>query len=337
MILKKVKYKECREIWKNITEENYLISPYMNVDFIDYYLKYFKTGKQRWNKKIAIYKGMTSKGKNIIIPLLLSLEGKDAYICGDLCASGYLDFIYPKDTSDEEFDEMFEALHNSLKGVNLHLNKINQSSALYKYLDYRYKRTSENECVFIPIPISIDDYYNSLSKSVRQNYRTAKNRISRENKEFTLDFYNNKDISKSIKKEIMDIYDKREAERNGTHKNKMKSIIRNMMNPISNITFKSNRNFVSVLRIDGKASAFLAGIVTGDGKTLVLPRLSINTEYGVYCPGNLLIFETIRYLIECTEVLYFDLSRGNEKYKFAMGGKFIKIMLTTSHYRERLL
>jgi len=45
-------------------------------------------------------------------------------------------------------------------------------------------------------------------------------------------------------------------------------------------------------------------------------------KYGVYCPGGLLINETIKAIgaQNKADIISLDLSRGDEKYKYTYGG-----------------
>ena len=66
--------------------------------------------------------------------------------------------------------------------------------------------------------------------------------------------------------------------------------------------------------------ASLNGVVSNDGKAIIT-RLSVNKEYGVYCPGGLLINETIKTLCNGKNTIKsLDLSRGGEQYKYDYGG-----------------
>ena len=65
---------------------------------------------------------------------------------------------------------------------------------------------------------------------------------------------------------------------------------------------------------------------TNDGKAIVVPRHAINDDYNLYCVGALLITETIKYCINETAIRNLDLSRGDEKYKYTLGGQ--------SHYNH---
>jgi len=58
-----------------------------------------------------------------------------------------------------------------------------------------------------------------------------------------------------------------------------------------------------------------------DQTVMLIPLLTINGAFSRFSPGGILITETIKFLIENHDYKYFDLSRGDEKYKYAYGGK----------------
>lgn len=68
----------------------------------------------------------------------------------------------------------------------------------------------------------------------------------------------------------------------------------------------------------------MQGFISNHDNVAVIPRLAINSAFNVYCPGGLLITDTIKWLIENSSVRNLDLSRGNESYKYVYGG--------TEHY-----
>ena len=61
----------------------------------------------------------------------------------------------------------------------------------------------------------------------------------------------------------------------------------------------------------------------------MIPFLAINSRYSQYSPGGILITEEVKKMIMQHQMGYFDLSRGNEKYKFDYGGT-----LHTNHWYE---
>ena len=86
----------------------------------------------------------------------------------------------------------------------------------------------------------------------------------------------------------------------------------------------SKNNFISILKIDGIVAAYMHGFLSNHNDVAVIPRLAINSDFNVYCPGGLLIIHTIKWLINNTSIRNLDLSRGDEKYKYVYG--------VTEHY-----
>ena len=65
----------------------------------------------------------------------------------------------------------------------------------------------------------------------------------------------------------------------------------------------------------------MQGIITTNQIVVVIRRLAINSKYNVYCLERIPITQTIKWLIENTKIRNLELSRGDEKYKYAYGGK----------------
>lgn len=105
-------------------------------------------------------------------------------------------------------------------------------------------------------------------------------------------------------------------------------------NPITRALKEMDNAFTSVFRIDGTIAGVMQGFIGKDNRSVIIPHLAINSEYSVYSPGALLISETIRYLISDTSVRELDLSRGEEKYKYSMGGIEYSIISTNLSIEE---
>ena len=74
----------------------------------------------------------------------------------------------------------------------------------------------------------------------------------------------------------------------------------------------------------------LWGVVNYYKDRIVIPRLSISTEFRKYSPGYVMLCECMKYLSENTGIRHIDLCRGTEKYKSDLGGReyltvFVKI------------
>ena len=64
----------------------------------------------------------------------------------------------------------------------------------------------------------------------------------------------------------------------------------------------------------------MAGVFSKKGDQFVVPLLYSNNTYLRYSPGILLVNETAKALIS-KRVLILDLARGDEPYKYALGGE----------------
>jgi CelD/BcsL family acetyltransferase involved in cellulose biosynthesis len=91
------------------------------------------------------------------------------------------------------------------------------------------------------------------------------------------------------------------------------------LNPSIIALKKLSNVYHSILYIDKSIAGFCAGFVSHNGK-IILPFLAINSVFSRYSPGAILITESIKFLVENHNYKYFDLSRGEEKYKYTYGG-----------------
>ena len=310
---------EWEQLWKRM---NPIMSPYMEYGFQTTYKRLLWIGKQRFGMDYKTYVVRDDDGTIRCIMPVISKSGK-AFIAGDLCATGILDFIYDKTTSLDDMKQMLSLLKHKVRR-KLYLNKLHCDSVLYKALDQDPEciHVRNQCCACISIQNSFEEYFNSLSKSVRQNIRTAHNRLTREQKRYTVTVnMENSANDDQLIASINELHHKRAAEKNKKGDYWIFDFIENKFNPLSRHLKQSEYACNSTLFIDGKLAAFMQGVKSNDNKTIIIPRLSINSEYGVYCPGSLLISETIKYLIQNTSICRLDLSRGDEKYKYALGAQ----------------
>lgn len=335
----KSNFKSCEDTWNNLFKNNSALTIYSSYNFLVYYRKSFYISKNRVGFKDYIYE-IKHLGETVaIIPLM----GKNGYyyIYGDLCATGYLDFIYAETISVELFEEIFQLLFTKLGNCVLYLNKIREDSVLYKYLSQHHASEKNTVCVSVNCDMPYDEYIASLSKSTRQNIRTSYNRLLKSGKKDELQIYCNQKITHDLANEVMDLYNLRMQQinsRNGSNSQLTTLIgfVRKHLNPITTSLTSINNNFLSVLRIDGVLAAMLWGYIDCEGKCLIVPRLSVNLQYAEYSPGMLIVVQTIQYLYESTLIRDVDLSRGNEPYKYSLGGKnhFTYDFLFTIHEGE---
>ena len=78
-------------------------------------------------------------------------------------------------------------------------------------------------------------------------------------------------------------------------------------------------HYTFCLFLNHKPAAFMTGFETNYNE-IVFPYVAIDSTFGSYAPGKLMIAESIKWLQEHTQIRGLDLSRGDERYKREMGG-----------------
>lgn len=253
----------------------------------------------------------------IIAPLFKNKH--ELFVVGGSVGWDYTDLFYLRDSSYEKKLDCMNYLLNYLKKKGFRVLRwdfLPSDSLSFKLLEeFKNKPIAEIKNV----GIKFDDYNSylcALSKSVRQNLRTAENRIIRENKTYELLNNINQPLPKKIVKECIDLYCTRQ-------KNKYKKNLLSLL-MIKTINFQTQmmvkqKGIFFVLQIDGKVASFMFGYHCEN--SLEIPKLAIDDTFKFYSPGMVLVNKTIEYLANETQIRYLDLCRGTESYKFKMGGQ----------------
>lgn len=306
-----LKWKHVKKEYESAYRSRTDFSPFLSPQFIQNTKKHKLFFSRSRFKKFIVAKGIFKNG-TIYAPILL---GDEISIIGDYTSASYTDLIVSQRISNIQVKIFVTKLCELLK-KDFVFEKILPFCGAYNLLGL----TPKTDCVRIHIEGSFEDYFNSLKKNVRQNYRTAYNRLNRENKDICTHFCFNKKLTKSLKRKFLKLYSDRSKEWDSTNKSIFHTIHRRYFDLMNNCLGKIDNNFYSFITIDNKICGFMMGVLTEDKKICIVPRLAINSQYGVYCPGLLLIVETIKELIKIN-CKYLDLSRGTEKYKFTVGGE----------------
>lgn len=201
-------------------------------------------------------------------------------------------------------------------GMNLRFIKIDERSPISEFKTVNSKTTNNVEIHF---KVDFDIYFKSLSSSVRQNIRTAYNRLNKDGLTYSLEVFQPKDgCNRFPTKEIIDLYCRRHSERYGVETSFLKKWFLRNQSFATRLYKYADNALTTLLRIDGKPAAFLSGLYSKD--RLIVPRLSIDSMFNRYSPGMILVCEAIKYMIGNTSIKILDLSQGEEEYKYKLGG-----------------
>ena len=248
---------------------------------------------------------------------------KGVYLIGYGGWSDYLNFIYD-DASGEDIEFIINDINNHYGCHSFFFEDMPEKSLLYLTIKEKYSIVKDINtiCIGLTVPETLGAYLDLLSKNTKQNLRTSANRLANAGLSIRLDFDDN-EIEKKQCEELR-------SER--LHSiNKRLSLIKRLKIRVavflrfafrSDIPFYMDANsHIMTLYINNELAAFLNYGLDQVHKRIVIMAVGTSEKYGRYSPGLLLAYEYIKNQIDKREIEVVDFTRGNEKYKYSLGGK----------------
>ena len=309
-------YLDIREQWEKLCENNEDISYYQSIEAMDLLWENLKPYRfiHRINPRFFLF----YKNNEIImiLPVFKRWLSKECVGYGYKAGFGYIGAVYIDNIGNDLLLECFSLLR-SIKNIRITINRVKAETSLGMCLKEYGGEVSEEGYTVIDMPDNYNDYYNSLSKHMKQNLRTAYNRLKTDKCEYTFECIPYSQMKSEQSKELEKLYIDRQIYK--YKKSKLYSFfVRNIdletkMQKSKNVDIRA-----FVLRINGMVSAYFDGIYN-NGEVIV-PRLAIADGFNRYSPGVILLNESIKHLIE-NKIDSIDLTHGQENYKISMGGK----------------
>lgn len=273
-----------------------------------------------------LYCEVIEDGKTVLIAPLCKHNSGDFGIIGQFNGIQSYDFIYDSNIGDEKAQEYLDVLLNYLGCEKIHITNMPETSLIFQVVKgcNIISNVKENSNVCIEFGEVYDNYYMSLSKHARQNIRTSYNRMNTDSCAWEFKYYMRQDIECEVLDSTIDLYCKRHKERYGVTTSKIKKLYLKKLDFSTYIQRKSKNNIYATLFINGNLAAFMSGVLDFSNRSAVIPRLSINNDFSKYSPGIVLINEMAKVIINDKSIDCLDLSKGDEKYKYQMGGKEYK-------------
>lgn len=333
--MKKVEIKKINDISdfeSNInTFKNYKINtPYQYYGWLrESFIENKKNYLKKYYRNIIVaclYDNFEMIGLAILI--IKKVKGKKSILfLGFDTASDYLDFLWKDSINTNDVEFFLNEIMRKTNCNQFYFSGLRTESITYNCLIKlkNFQLFQEEKCVKILINQSTyEDYIKSLRKSVRQNIRTANNRLSKDKKIGILKVYSN--TSRELAKELQQIYEKRREIQNKDRKDlkyRLYKVIRKIglrfYNYLENSMLLNNDSFVVVYEIDNEIAAFGHALKDGNNN-LYFMQVSFNDKYKRYSPGVLMFTELINRIIKKNEKIVLDLTVGTEKYKYDLGG-----------------
>lgn len=302
------KFSSIRKEWSRLYSLTPQVSPFLHPVAFDISVKYFFPYYLRYSTYPLF--AVVSRGGEIIAIVPLLKSGKSAQLLGNVNGFNECGFVF-KDERD--IPDILNLLKEHFTSV--HFSRISDWSIISTHKGTKF---TEKPNVAIHFGDDFDELFKSLSSSVRQNIRTAYNRLAKDEKTFSLDVYRGGDKDIPISS-IIDLYSKRHNQRYGLKISWLKNWFLKHLSFATRFYKHSPNALTFLLSINGQPAAFMSGLFEHD--RLIVPRLSIDNEFKRYSPGMILVCETIKYLISNTKIRVLDLSQGEEGYKYQLGGE----------------
>jgi hypothetical protein len=248
--------------------------------------------------------------------------------------SDYYDFVYnTNNMSFTDLKEIIKSIQSDYNATRVSISMVKEDSIVANTLlnDDRISKI-KLPAVAIKLEENYDQYLQSLSKSVKQNIRTAYNRLKRDELDYKLTILNRSEAESIDFKKLKELYTLRNGFRKEKHNWKVKlfQTLNNSFNePVDMFdlsALKQTDFTLGILEFNNELAAYFFGFKQNN--KIEINRVVINETFKFYSPGMVLFNEYIKIAFE-QNLKIIDLTNGDEKYKFDLGGKIHNVYNAT--------
>lgn len=263
-----------------------------------------------------------------ILPMAVTRSSKKARI-PSCRVGGVLNMVcpYPYEGHEEVMEAIAAHLRSSCQEMTLSLADVPCCTALARIMRTLSPDPIERTSFHVPLSqfASHEAYVASLPKNIYKNIRKAYNHLTTDGKTMELKVFDHAHQAPAhTLRHLWRFYFRRKMMWRSQKANALTHLtttLKAIYEMKSGCATASLRQLPSaelyVLEIDHQPASFM--IVYRHRDHLLMPRLAIDTSFGRYSPGILLILEAAkRWMAE--GVVDFDMCRGDERYKKEMGG-----------------
>ncbi|MDE0564900.1 hypothetical protein, partial [Exiguobacterium sp. B2(2022)] len=163
-------------------------------------------------------------------PSFIKTKGKKRgiFILGSGTETDYLDFIYRDDVNLENIDIFIKTILMDFSVNQFHFNLISDKSILSEYLETNDNAEEYimNECASIKLSGTYESYWLSLKKNVRQNLRTAENRLKKDSLQYKFEMLDGQKLDFHTATRLQKLYESRRLIKNSNQRSFKKIIIK---------------------------------------------------------------------------------------------------------------
>lgn len=349
-------FSELEHIWKRLEKGNDM-TPFQSYDWYkglnDLYKKErVKRIFRKWEYIVAFrFNEPVLIAPIQIVNIGMQIKGiglrRGFYLIGRSGYTDYANFIY-KRFDKNAFEEVLEYLIQRYGCNYFCFEKIIANTELSMYINNHYEVSKkECYCADLLLPESFEDYNSLLSKSSRQNIRTAINRQKRN--EINLTHQLVYSINDNLVEELMRIRairlrgKKKKSRLKASIFGKAYAICHEWLSSIFDAKHDVMRtcaaSWAFLVKDGEKIASFFWGIYDKEKKFYYVSLAGMDPEYGWYSPGISHFYLLLKEQYEKGDMVFkmVDFTRGGEHYKAALGCKKKESLIMAFEYNKNKL
>lgn len=258
---------------------------------------------------------------------------RGVYFAGRGGSADYLNFVY-SDFSPEALGLVLSRVEDDFPRMPFHLERVLAGTASHGWLSQWAASRRDDVAVSVEVPADSESYQAMLSKSTRQNLRTARNRLTKDG--FELEVVIGGHPSKEDAEGFAALRSARRRQRNARSGPPSLTKFAHRARQLASAALFADFNETDSLmtshpsawhlqvRIGGRLAAYAFGF--GEHwhsvPTLRITQVAYAEEMGRYSPGLVGLHHYIAQVAARADPPQrtIDFTRGEESYKFALGG-----------------
>ncbi len=258
---------------------------------------------------------------------------KGIYILGNGSYSDYLNLIY-SDFDPVVFEKLYQRIKGDYPGYPLYITDVREDTSFCRYLQEKgVSPDKEKISVAVKRKDSIDDYTLSLSRQTKQNLRTSLNRMNRDGVVYRYEILG-KMTDDGLMGTLIDIHTSRlinklrgNAEKAGNSFSTFRKWVlkyKEKKNVIQYSMKEMDNSCIVVVYLNDVVAGYLYGL--RDKQSIRIMQNCFDETYKFYSPLFRAAYDFIvdkQY--ENENVPEIDFTRGNEDYKYRLGGEETKL------------
>lgn len=316
-----------KKIWIGLYQDNSYLFPFSSYEYNEqvYAYKKFKLKNYLQKDYFLVY----SEKEEPLILLPLTVKHNEIFLFGDdISGCDNLDLVYQKSVNYDSFARMLQELSLQFPQKILRFYKINERSRFYQFISenqeqlenqFRLKIEEDRVCVKVLFSKDYETYFSTLSRNCKSNLKKAYNKAAKTDANMNLQVVKGPIGDGQLLSEMMHVYAHRESERKHRKLDFPCYVKNRYFSVLSWAAQNMKSQYTFCLFLQNTLAAFMSGFETNFGE-IVFPRVAMNSQFSKYAPGKLMISESVKWLQRNTDINGLDLSRGDERYKYEMGG-----------------